>query len=99
MIRRKVSMVRAAIATAAVAALPEAAAAGDPYVGKEPPPDALLFGGRCTIVGREKAAPDRWSIYAACDGDRMFKTQLVHLENDKWVLERSTENLSIVEKN
>jgi hypothetical protein len=96
---RLVGVVRAGIALAAIAGTPLMATAGDPYVGKEPPADALLFGGRCSIVGREKASGDRYSVYAVCDGDRIFKTQLVHLENDKWVLERSAENFSIIEKN
>lgn len=102
MIGRIANVVRAGIAVAAVAAVPLRGAAAEPhvskepYVSKEPPADALLFGGRCPIVGRGKVSDNQYSIYAICDDKRIFKTQLVHLENDKWILERSAENFSVI---
>jgi hypothetical protein len=97
---RIAALVRIGIALASVAAVarPAAATAGaaEPYVSKEAPSDALLFGGRCTIVGRAKVSDDQYGIYAMCDDKRIFKTQLVHLTNDKWVLERSAENFSVI---
>ena len=95
--RRMAETVREGIALAAILGLPLMAEAAAPYVGKQPPPDPLLFGGRCTIVGREKVTDNRFALFATCDNDRIFKTKLVHLENDKWLLEHSPDNVSLIE--
>ena len=95
---RIAGILRVGLTVAAMGGAPVVAAAAEPYVGKEPPADAQLFGGRCTIVGREKVSDNRFALFAMCDNDRIFKTELVHLQNDKWLLERSAENVSLIEK-
>ena len=95
---RIAGIVRVGITVAAIGGTPLVAMAAEPCVGKEPPADAQVFGGRCTIVGREKVSDNRFAVFAMCDNDRIFKTELVHLQNDKWLLERSAENISVIEK-